>query len=161
MRAMGMADARVDENGYVYGSVPATAQGRPTIGLIAHMDTVDCVPSAPVRARIVENYDGGAVQLDNGECSTPRCSPTWRAKGKSLIVTDGNTLLGADDKAGVAEILTACERLLADPSIPTGRSRSASRRTRRSAAARTASTFRLRRGFRLHRGRRRGRLHRV
>ena len=122
MRAMGMADARVDENGYVYGSVPATAQGRPTIGLIAHMDTVDCVPSAPVRARIVENYDGGAVQLDNGDLLDPKVFPdVAKAKGKSLIVTDGNTLLGADDKAGVAEILTACERLLADPSIPHGK----------------------------------------
>ncbi len=122
MRAMGMADVRVDKNGYVYGCVPATAEGRPTIGLIAHMDTVDCVPSAPVRARIVENYDGGAVRLDNGEWLDPKVFPdVAAAKGKDLIVTDGNTLLGADDKAGIAEILTACERLLADPTIPHGK----------------------------------------
>ena len=122
MREMGMTDVRVDENGYVYGCVPATAENRPVIGLIAHMDTVDCVPVAPVRARIVENYDGGAVRLENGDLLDPKVFPDIaKAKGKDLIVTDGNTLLGADDKAGVAEILTACERLLADRTIPHGK----------------------------------------
>ncbi len=122
MREMGMTDVRVDENGYVYGCVPATAEKRPVIGLIAHMDTVDCVPVAPVRARIVENYDGGAVRLENGDLLDPKVFPDIaKAKGKDLIVTDGNTLLGADDKAGVAEILTACERLLADRTIPHGK----------------------------------------
>lgn len=122
MREMGMTDVHVDENGYVYGCVPATAENRPVIGLIAHMDTVDCVPVAPVRARIVENYDGGAVRLENGDLLDPKVFPDIaKAKGKDLIVTDGNTLLGADDKAGVAEILTACERLLADRTIPHGK----------------------------------------
>ena len=122
MREMGMTGVRVDENGYVYGCVPATAENRPVIGLIAHMDTVDCVPVAPVRARIVENYDGGAVRLENGDLLDPKVFPDIaKAKGKDLIVTDGNTLLGADDKAGVAEILTACERLLADRTIPHGK----------------------------------------
>ena len=122
MREMGMTGVRVDENGYVYGCVPATAEKRPVIGLIAHMDTVDCVPVAPVRARIVENYDGGAVRLENGDLLDPKVFPDIaKAKGKDLIVTDGNTLLGADDKAGVAEILTACERLLADRTIPHGK----------------------------------------
>ena len=122
MREMGITDVRVDENGYVYGCVPATAEKRPVIGLIAHMDTVDCVPVAPVRARIVENYDGGAVRLENGDLLDPKVFPDIaKAKGKDLIVTDGNTLLGADDKAGVAEILTACERLLADRTIPHGK----------------------------------------
>lgn len=122
MREMGMTDVHVDENGYVYGCVPATAEKRPVIGLIAHMDTVDCVPVAPVRARIVENYDGGAVRLENGDLLDPKVFPDIaKAKGKDLIVTDGNTLLGADDKAGVAEILTACERLLADRTIPHGK----------------------------------------
>ena len=122
MREMGMTDVYVDENGYVYGCVPATAEKRPVIGLIAHMDTVDCVPVAPVRARIVENYDGGAVRLENGDLLDPKVFPDIaKAKGKDLIVTDGNTLLGADDKAGVAEILTACERLLADRTIPHGK----------------------------------------
>lgn len=122
MREMGMTGVHVDENGYVYGCVPATAEKRPVIGLIAHMDTVDCVPVAPVRARIVENYDGGAVRLENGDLLDPKVFPDIaKAKGKDLIVTDGNTLLGADDKAGVAEILTACERLLADRTIPHGK----------------------------------------
>ena len=122
MREMGMTGVRVDENGYVYGCVPATAEKRPVIGLIAHMDTVDCVQVAPVRARIVENYDGGAVRLENGDLLDPKVFPDIaKAKGKDLIVTDGNTLLGADDKAGVAEILTACERLLADRTIPHGK----------------------------------------
>ena len=122
MREMGITDVRVDENGYVYGCVPATAEKRPVIGLIAHMDTVDCVPVAPVRARIVENYDGGAVRLENGDLLDPKVFPDIaKAKGKDLIVTDGNTLLGADDKVGVAEILTACERLLADRTIPHGK----------------------------------------
>lgn len=122
MRDLGMQDVRVDEHGYVYGCIPATAENRPVIGLIAHMDTVDCVPVLPMRTRIVENYDGEAVRLENGDLLDPAMFPELRgAKGKDLIVTDGNTLLGADDKAGIAEILTACERLLADPSIPHGK----------------------------------------
>ncbi|MBR2798175.1 MAG: peptidase T [Clostridia bacterium] len=122
MRAMGIADARIDEHGYVYGSIPANAEGLPAIGLIAHMDVVDCVPSAPVKASIVENYDGGPVTLKNGLVLDPAVFPEVAgAKGKRLIVTDGNTSLGADDKAGVAEIMTACERLLTDPSLKHGK----------------------------------------
>ncbi|MBR3273049.1 MAG: peptidase T [Clostridia bacterium] len=122
MKAMGIADARIDEHGYVYGSIPANAEGLPAIGLIAHMDVVDCVPSAPVKASIVENYDGGPVTLKNGLVLDPAVFPEVAgAKGKRLIVTDGNTSLGADDKAGVAEIMTACERLLTDPSLKHGK----------------------------------------
>ena len=122
MRTMGIPDARVDEHGYVYGSIPANAEGLPAIGLIAHMDVVDCVPSAPVKAAIIENYDGGPVTLANGLVLDPAMFPdVARARGKRLIVTDGNTSLGADDKAGVAEIMTLCERLLADPSLKHGR----------------------------------------
>ena len=121
MRAMGISDARVDECGYVYGSIPANAEDRPAVGLIAHMDVVDCVPSAPVVPAIIENYDGGPVTLANGSVLDPAVFPeVAKAKGKRLIVTDGNTSLGADDKAGVAEIMTACERLLADPSLRHG-----------------------------------------
>ncbi|MBQ3270113.1 MAG: peptidase T [Clostridia bacterium] len=122
MKAMGIADARVDAHGYVYGSIPANAPDRPTIGLIAHMDVVDCVPSAPVKPAIIEDYDGGPVALENGSVLDPAIFPQVAgAKGKRLIVTDGNTSLGADDKAGVAEIMTACERLLADPALRHGR----------------------------------------
>ena len=163
MREMGMTGVRVDENGYVYGCVPATAENRPVIGLIAHMDTVDCVPVAPVRARIVENYDGGAVRLENGDLLDPKVFPDIaKAKGKDLIVTDGNTLLGADDKAGVAEILTACERLLADRTIPHGKvmvgfTPDEEDRPRGGPLRHS----RLWRGLRLYRGRRRSRFHRI
>ena len=122
MRAMGIADARVDADGYVYGSIPASDESLPAIGLISHMDVVNCVPSAPVKARIVENYDGGPVTLENGLVLDPAVFPEVAgAKGKSLIVTDGNTSLGADDKAGVAEIMTACERILARPELKHGK----------------------------------------
>ena len=121
MLAMGIADAHIDENGYVYGSIPATAEGFPAIGLIAHMDTVNEVPVLPMNARIVENYDGGAVRLAGGDVLDPADFPELRTRaGKDLIVTDGKTLLGADDKAGVAEILAACERLMAS-GAPHGR----------------------------------------
>ena len=102
MKALGIGDARVDENGYVYGSIPANAEGLPSIGLIAHMDVVDCVPCAPMRPRILEHYDGGPVTLDSGDVLDPAVFPqVAKAAGKHLIVTDGNTSLGADDKAGV------------------------------------------------------------
>ncbi len=122
MKAMGIADARVDANGYVYGSIPANAKNRPSIGLIAHMDVVDCVPSAPVKPAIIEDYDGGAVRLAGGDVLDPAVFPAVAAaKGKRLIVTDGTTSLGADDKAGVAEIMTACEILLSRPELKHGR----------------------------------------
>lgn len=116
MKGLGIADARVDENGYVYGSIPASAEGLPAIGLISHMDVVDCAPSLPMNARIVENYDGGPVTLDSGDVLDPAVFPEVAlARGKSLIVTDGRTILGADDKAGIAEIMTACEQILSHP----------------------------------------------
>ena len=122
MQELELQDVRVDENGYVYGCIPANVEGRPVIGLIAHMDTVDCVPVLPMNTRIEENYDGGVVVLENGDLLDPKVFPDLvKARGKDLIVTDGNTLLGADDKAGIAEILTACEILMADPSIPHGK----------------------------------------
>ena len=116
MQAMGIADAHVDQDGYVYGTVPATAPG-PVIGLIAHMDTAPDAPGAGIRARITAPYDGGDVVLN--EALDLRLSPRdypvlERHVGKRLIVTDGTTLLGADDKAGVAEIITAVETLIQD-----------------------------------------------
>ena len=122
LKKLGVADARLDEHGYVYGSIPANAGGLPAIGLISHMDVVDCVPSAPVVPAIIDDYDGGPVTLKNGLMLDPAVFPEVAlARGKRLIVTDGNTSLGADDKAGVAEIMTACERILADPSLKHGR----------------------------------------
>lgn len=113
MLAMGIQDARMDENGYVYGTVPGDPS-LPTVGLIAHMDTAPDASGANIRPRIVE-YNGGDILL-NGEKGIYLRETDYeslkRNHGKHLIVTDGTTLLGADDKAGVAEILTAAEILL-------------------------------------------------
>ena len=122
MKTMGISDARIDEHGYVYGSIPSNAEDLPAIGLISHMDVVDCVPSAPMNASIIEDYDGGPGTLKNGLILDPAVFPEVAgAKGKRLIVTDGNTSLGADDKAGVSEIMTACERLFSDPTLKHGK----------------------------------------
>ena len=113
MLAMGIQDARIDENGYVYGTVPGDPS-LPTIGLIAHMDTAPDASGADIQARIVE-YNGGDILLNEEKGIYLRetdYESLKRNHGKHLIVTDGTTLLGADDKAGVAEILTAAEILL-------------------------------------------------
>lgn len=112
MRAMGIADARIDKDGYVYGSVPGTP-GAPAIGLIAHMDTSPDCSGKDIKPRIVE-YTGGDIALNENTVLSPEDFPILsRSIGKHLIVTDGTTLLGADDKAGVAEIMTAAQQLLA------------------------------------------------
>ena len=122
MKALGIADARMDEFGYVYGSIPANVENQPAIGLIAHMDVVDCVPCTPMNARIVKNYDGKALTLESGDVLDPELYKGLKAcAGKDLIVTDGRTILGADDKAGIAEILTLAERLMADKSLKHGK----------------------------------------
>ena len=116
MRDMGIRDARADGHGYVYGSIPAKgAEAAPAIGLIAHMDTSDAVPGA-TEPQVIPCYDGGAIRLKNGvEISGFGFLP--ELKGQELIVTSGDSVLGADDKAGVAEIMTLCERMLA-PDAP-------------------------------------------
>lgn len=113
MLKMGIADAHMDAHGYVYGTVPGD-QSLPTIGLIAHMDTSPDASGANIRARIVP-YDGEDILLNEEQGIYLRESdyPILKnSRGKHLIVTDGTTLLGADDKAGVAEILTAAQRLI-------------------------------------------------
>ena len=115
MQAMGIADARMDADGYVYGSVPGKA-GAPAIGLIAHMDTSPDCSGANIQPRIVE-YTGEPVVLNEEKhivLSAQDIPLLNRSVGKHLIVTDGTTLLGADDKAGIAEILTAVEELLSE-----------------------------------------------
>lgn len=111
LREMGIDDARQDENGYVYASIPAKGEGkRPVIGLIAHMDTSDAVPGA-TRPQIIPEYDGGPILLRNGMViDSFDFLPGLR--GQELIVTSGDSVLGADDKAGVAEIMTLCEKLM-------------------------------------------------
>lgn len=113
MQSMGIQDAHMDENGYVYGIVPGDAE-LPVIGLIAHMDTSPDASGADVKARIVE-YTGEDILLNEEKgiyLREAEYSSLKNNRGKHLIVTDGTTLLGADDKAGVAEIMTAAERLL-------------------------------------------------
>ncbi len=125
MRSMGITDARVDEHGYVYGTIPANIpdwQGV-TIGFIAHMDVVRDVPFENVKARVVENYDGGDIVLNEqlGIVLSPDEFPMLNDYvGDDLVVTDGTTLLGADNKAGIAEILTMAEILLTNPDIKHG-----------------------------------------
>lgn len=116
MQAMGIQDAHMDAHGYVYGTVPANCEKIiPVYGLIAHMDTSPDASGRNIKARITAPYQGGDVILneEKGIVLSPRDYPTLKNHvGKRLIVTDGTTLLGADDKAGVAEILTAAEILL-------------------------------------------------
>ena len=120
LREMGIADARMDEHGYVYASIPPKGDGKaPAIGLIAHMDTSDAVPGA-TRPQVIPDYDGGTIRLENGvEISGFDFLPGL--KGQGLIVTSGDSVLGADDKAGVAEIMTLCERMTAPDAPDHGR----------------------------------------
>ena len=114
MKEMGIADAFMDENGYVYGTVPGDPS-LPTIGLIAHMDTSPDASGADIKAKIVE-CTGEDILLNEEKGIWLKVSDYPSLKnhaGKHLIVTDGTTLLGADDKAGVAEILAAAEQLIA------------------------------------------------
>ncbi len=123
MRDMGLENVHMDELGYVYGWLPATpgCEDRPTIGLIAHMDTSPAVSGKDIHPRI-HHYEGGDVVLSDTQRISLASYPfLTRYVGQDLIVTDGTTLLGADDKAGVAEILTVAEQLLAHPEIPHGR----------------------------------------
>lgn len=113
MRDMGISDAYMDEHGYVYGTVPGD-KDLPTIGLIAHMDTAPDASGADIKARIVE-HDGSDILLnpEKGIYLREADYPILKkSRGKHLIVTDGTTLLGADDKAGIAEIMTAAQRLI-------------------------------------------------
>lgn len=113
MLSLGISDAHMDENGYVYGTVPGE-KNAPVIGLIAHMDTSPDCSGADIQARTVK-YEGGDLLLnaEKGIYLRPSEFPNLnRSVGKHLIVTDGTTLLGADDKAGIAEILTAAEELM-------------------------------------------------
>lgn len=116
MRDLGIADAYVDEHCYVYGHIPATPgyENVTKVGFIAHMDTSPDFADEPVNVQIIENYDGGDVALGNsGRVLTVANFPHLPSlKGRTLLTTDGMTLLGADDKAGIAEILTAVEHIL-------------------------------------------------
>lgn len=124
LKQIGAQNPRMDEYGYVYATIPATTTSKaPVLGFLSHMDTSPALSGANVKARIVKNYDGGEIVLNEKEHITmnPEMFPSLSEQvGQDLIVTDGTTLLGADDKAGVAEIMTMAEFLLSNPSIPHG-----------------------------------------
>ncbi|MDY4166187.1 MAG: peptidase T [Fournierella sp.] len=124
LKELGVADAAVDEKCYVYGTLPATPgyEEKPALGFVSHMDTAPAAPGENVKPQVFENYDGGDVLFaGTGEYMTVEKIPelaNW--KGQTLITADGTTLLGADDKAGIAEIMTAVERIQKE-NIPHGK----------------------------------------
>lgn len=118
--AIGLQSVSIDAYGYVTALLPGNTANAPTIGFISHMDTSPDASGENVLSNIVENYDGKAIPL-NGTVLSPEEFPSLKEYiGQTLITSDGTTLLGADDKAGIAEILTAAEYLLAHPEIPHG-----------------------------------------
>ena len=124
MKGLGIADARVDDKGYVYGHIPATpgCEDKPSLGLVAHMDTAADASGENIKPQIIENYDGKDVVLKgSGDILKVDEFPYLaELKGRTLITTDGTTLLGADDKAGIAEILTVAEEIIKE-GLPHGK----------------------------------------
>ena len=124
MKGLGIADAIVDDKGYVYGHIPATpgCENKPSLGLVAHMDTVADASGENIKPQIIENYDGKDVVLKgSGDILKVDEFPYLaELKGRTLITTDGTTLLGADDKAGIAEILTVAEEIIKE-GLPHGK----------------------------------------
>ena len=118
MKDIGLERVFVDEHAYVYGFLPATpgCEKLPCVGFIAHLDTIPDFSGENVRPQLIENYDGGDVVLGaSGRVLTAEVNPNLpRLKGHTLVTTDGTTVLGADDKAGIAAIMTACERVVAE-----------------------------------------------
>lgn len=125
MKSIGIADAEMDSFGYVYGTIPSNTNKTsiPAIGFIAHMDTSPDMPGNDIKARIINNYDGKDIVLNeqsNIIMKTEMFDHMIKYVGQDLIVTDGTTLLGADNKAGIAEIMSMAEFLINSPSIKHG-----------------------------------------
>ena len=125
MESLGLENVSIDQYGYVFGTIPSTIKdySGKILGFISHMDTSCAESGKNIRPRIIKNYDGKDIVLNEEKniIMSPRdFSNLAQYQGQDLIVTDGNTLLGGDDKAGIAEILTAAEYLLAHPEIPHG-----------------------------------------
>lgn len=124
LKSIGLQDVRIDEFGYVYGTVKGNIDKKvPTVGFISHMDTAPDMSGHNVKPQIVEKYDGGIVTLNkelNIKLDPKELPELKNYVGKTLITTDGTTLLGADDKAGVSEIITAMEYLINHPEIKHG-----------------------------------------
>ncbi|WP_333651773.1 peptidase T [Lacrimispora sp.] len=127
LQAMNAEEVTVDEYGYVYATIPATMEKNvPVLGFIAHMDTAPAYSGTGIKPRIVKNYDGSDIVLNEETGVTMRVSDfpdLLDYKGQDIVTTDGTTLLGADDKAGVSEIMTMAEYLLSHPEIPHGKLR--------------------------------------
>lgn len=125
MKKIGVSNVTVDENGYVFGEIPANDdKPHQTVGFIGHVDVVDDVPYENVKPTVIKNYDGKEIVLNkekNIVMSPDEFDTLKKYVGCDLVVTDGTTLLGADDKAGVAEIMTAAETLINDKSIKHGK----------------------------------------
>ena len=122
MHSMGIENARMDEHGYVYAHIDANTEGIPSLGFIAHMDTSSDASGADIKARIEKKYNGGDIRLNEHTVLSPADFPKLlNSIGQDIIVTDGTTLLGADDKAGIAEILTMAEELINNPEIKHGK----------------------------------------
>jgi len=121
LRAMGLEDAAMDEHGYVYATVPGGADGAPVVALFAHVDTAPDEPGGPVRPQVHRSYDGSALELggDPPVVLDPERSPKLLDHlGHDVITGDGTTLLGSDDKSGVAVIMQLAADLAGDPSLP-------------------------------------------
>ena len=128
LKEIGMQEVEMDAHGYVFATLPASEgmEEVPVVGFIAHMDTSPDCSGADVKPRIIESYDGTDIVLDEVEGIVTRVSQfpeLLEHKGEDLIVTDGHTLLGADDKAGIAEIMSAMAYLLAHPEVKHGKVR--------------------------------------
>ncbi len=126
LEQIGLTEVTLDENGYLMATLLATADGFPTLGFIAHMDTAPDASGKDVQPRIVTAYDGKDIVLNEAEnivLETRKYPEILHYVGQDIIVTNGKTLLGADDKAGIAEIVTAMEYLIAHPEIPHGKIR--------------------------------------
>jgi len=127
LRQIGLSEVRMDQYGYVTATLEATASApAPVIGFLAHVDTSPDFSGKDVKPQVVENYDGGDIVLNAAEklfLSPQRFPDLLKYRGESLVTSDGTTLLGADDKAGIAEIMTAMAHLVAHPEIPHGKIR--------------------------------------
>ncbi len=126
LQQIGLQDVTLDQNGYIMATLPANTDGKPTIGFIAHMDTSPDASGKHVQPRIVKNYDGKDIVLNEAEnivLETAKYPEIQHYTGQDIIVTNGKTLLGADDKAGIAEIVSACEYLIQHPEIKHGKIR--------------------------------------
>ena len=120
LHAIGLSDAALDDNGYVTATLPPNVEGAPAIGLLAHLDTSPDAPSSGVEPIVHRDYDGGVIELPREDTRLdPDAIPELAAKaGHDIVTASGDTLLGADDKAGVAEIMAAVAHLVAHPELP-------------------------------------------